>query len=139
MALQKTDLSRESTELTTKIMTNEFGWTYDENSVGDTYGNLHERAFLAGMLSRMDALCKVNIETILAEFDLGEEMSNALRENTGVLGDLLKITKAVEIDQLEVTMGLCQLHHIDDEQLQEALLESWEWVESVKSDAVVRR
>jgi len=35
MALQKTDLSREPTELEAKIMTNEFGWTYDENSVGD--------------------------------------------------------------------------------------------------------
>ena len=98
----------------------------------DPHGNLHERAFLAGMLSRMDALCKVNIETILAEFDLGEEMNRALRENTGILGDLLKITKAVEIDELDVSLGLCLLHKIDTEQMLKALMESWEWVESVK-------
>jgi len=99
----------------------------------DPRGNLHERAFLAGMLSRMDALCKVNIETILSEFDLGPELTNALRENTGILGDLLKITKAIEIDQLYVSLGLCQLHKIDNEQLQRALMESWAWVEGVKS------
>ena len=98
----------------------------------DPNGQLHERAFLAGMLSRMDALCKVNIETILAEFDLGEEMTTALRENTGVLGDLLKITKSIEIDQLEVSLGLCNLHKIHNEQLQKALMESWAWVENLK-------
>jgi len=35
VVLQNTGLSRESTELEAKIRTNEFGWTYDENSVGD--------------------------------------------------------------------------------------------------------
>lgn len=99
----------------------------------DTRGNLHERAFLAGMLSRMDALCKVNIETILKDFDLGEELSTALLEHKGILGDLLKIAASLELDELDVTMGLCQLHDISPDSLQRALTESWAWLESVKS------
>ena len=98
----------------------------------DTQGNLHERAFLAGMLSRMDALCHVNIETILKEFDLGKELSEALQEHKGVLGDLLKITAALELDELDVTMGLCDLHHVSPDQLQSSLAESWSWVEAVR-------
>jgi len=100
--------------------------------VKDPKGDLHERAFLAGMLSRMDALCKVNIETILSEFELGEDLSAALLQQKGVLGDLLKITAALELDQLAITMGLCQLHNIDNEKLQSCLMESWAWVATVK-------
>lgn len=95
--------------------------------------NLYERAFLAGMLSRMDALCRVDIETILLEFDLGEELSSALRENKGKLGDLLKIANALELDDLAVSLGLCKLHEIRDDQLQAAIMESYAWLESIHS------
>lgn len=95
--------------------------------------NLHERAFLAGMLSRMDALCRVDIETILLEFDLGEELSSALRENKGKLGDLLKTANALEMDDLAVSLGLCKLHAISDDQLQSAIMESYAWLESIHS------
>jgi len=99
----------------------------------DAFGSLNEKAFLAGMLSRMDALCHVNIGTVLKEFDLGPELSEALQEQKGVLGDLLKIAAALELDELDVTMGLCDLHHISPEQLQVALTESWAWVENVRA------
>ena len=99
----------------------------------DPRGSLHEKAFLVGMLSRMDALCKVKLETILKEFDLGEDLSNALREHKGILGDLLMITTAAESDDLDVMMGLCFHHGIKHEQMQSALTESWTWAESVKT------
>ena len=74
----------------------------------------------------------MNIETILSEFELGEDLSAALLQQKGVLGDLLKITAALELDQLAITMGLCQLHNIDNEKLQSCLMESWAWVATVK-------
>jgi len=96
-------------------------------------GHLHERAFLAGMLSRMDALCRVNIQTILKEFNLGEDLSIALLQHEGILGDLLKVTAAIELDQLASALGLCQLHAIRNDQLQESILESWNWVGNMKA------
>jgi EAL and modified HD-GYP domain-containing signal transduction protein len=99
----------------------------------DIHGSLHEKAFLVGMLSRMDALCKVNLETILQEFDLGVDLSEALRGYKGILGDLLKIAASIELDEFEVALGLCNMHNVKPDSLQSSLTESWAWLETIKS------
>ncbi|MDR0305283.1 MAG: EAL domain-containing protein [Chitinispirillales bacterium] len=62
---------------------------------------LPEEAFLAGIISRLDALCKTSMDDILNEIDLGENISGALRNGSGVLGKLLKLIQAVETDVQE--------------------------------------
>lgn len=60
-----------------------------------------DEAFLVGIMSHLDALCKAPMVYILSEIDLGDNISSALLSEDGVLGLLLKLMRAVETDVYE--------------------------------------
>jgi len=90
-------------------------------------GGLEDKAFLAGIMSRMDALCRAPMETILSEFDLGPEVSAALLRGEGPLGQMLLLVTALEsgADSL-VEESLRQLS-IGQGDFQASLAESYTW------------
>jgi c-di-GMP-related signal transduction protein len=60
------------------------------------FTTLSEQAFLVGILSRMDALCRMPMKNILSDFDLGQEIADALLYGKGVLGLLVLLVGAME-------------------------------------------
>ena len=56
------------------------------------------KAFMVGLISRMDALVRAPLETILPDSPADDEMQEALLNRTGRLGTLLRLADAVELD-----------------------------------------
>lgn len=61
--------------------------------------DLPAKAFMVGLISRMDALVGASLESILKESSADEEMHTALLKRTGRLGILLQLADAVEQDE----------------------------------------
>jgi EAL and modified HD-GYP domain-containing signal transduction protein len=59
------------------------------------------KAFMAGLISRMDALVRAPLETILPDVSADNEMQDALLNRSGRLGALLRLADAVELDDRE--------------------------------------
>jgi EAL and modified HD-GYP domain-containing signal transduction protein len=91
------------------------------------------QAFLVGVLSRVEGLCGMAIGEILAEYDLGPEIAAALTEASGVLGQLLQLVAAVEVDDAAAVYRSCDALGIDPARLRASVTESWAWVESLRS------
>ncbi len=71
----------------------------------DPEGPLPGQAFIMGIISRMDALVKAPMPTILEDLDIDKEISNALLHGSGRLGTLLALAEAVENDR-ECRLGV---------------------------------
>ena len=59
------------------------------------------KAFMVGLISRMDALVRAPLETILPDSPADDEMQDALLNRSGRLGALLRLADAVEHDDRE--------------------------------------
>ena len=59
------------------------------------------KAFMVGLISRMDALVRAPLETILPDSPADDEMQDALLNRSGRLGALLRLADAVERDDRE--------------------------------------
>ncbi|WP_298768082.1 EAL domain-containing protein [uncultured Fibrobacter sp.] len=59
------------------------------------------KAFMVGLISRMDALVRAPLETILPDAPADDEMQDALLNRSGRLGNLLRLADAVELDDRE--------------------------------------
>ena len=53
---------------------------------------------MVGLISRMDALVRAPLETILPDAPADDEMQEALLNRSGRLGALLRLADAVELD-----------------------------------------
>ena len=67
--------------------------TIDEND-----DDFCAKAFMVGLISRMDALVRAPLETILPDAPADDEMQEALLNRNGRLGALLRLADAVEVD-----------------------------------------
>ena len=67
--------------------------TIDEND-----DDFCAKAFMVGLISRMDALVRAPLETILPDAPADDEMQEALLNRSGRLGALLRLADAVELD-----------------------------------------
>ncbi|NLB62818.1 MAG: EAL domain-containing protein [Fibrobacter sp.] len=92
---------------------------------------LSDQAFLTGMVSQMDALYKVELSKIISEISLEKEVEEALINRSGILGTLLCTSKELEQNQYEKAVKSAKKLNINEEQLQQILLEVWDWVESL--------
>ena len=69
------------------------------------------KAFMVGLISRMDALVRAPLETILPDSPVDDEMQDALLNRGGRLGALLRLADAVELDdRTAIRASLAELH-----------------------------
>ncbi|WP_456400653.1 EAL and HDOD domain-containing protein [Persephonella sp.] len=61
----------------------------------------HEKAFITGMLSLMDTVLGKPMEEILSELNLDQEIKDAIIENKGILGAVLKAIILLEKNELK--------------------------------------
>ena len=83
------------------------------------------KAFMVGLISRMDALVRAPLETILPDAPADDEMQDALLNRTGRLGTLLRLADAVELDDRESIQACLKEEGIHFAQLKLCLNESY--------------
>lgn len=86
-----------------------------------------QSAFFTGMMSCMDALCNQQLEGLVAEFKLGEEVTQALLHREGLLGKLLSIATWMESGDFAKVGEACPELEVSLTDVQEARAESWAW------------
>ncbi len=88
------------------------------------------KAFMVGLLSRMDALVRAPLETILPDAPTDDEMQEALLSRTGRLGQLLQLADAVELDDSQSIQSIITELGITATQLKFCITESYNWAEN---------
>ena len=87
----------------------------------DAEGPLSAQAFITAIISRMDALVKAPMPTILEDLKVDKEITQALLHGSGKLGTLLALAEAVENDRQERVGTLMQRLSLSNENLVKAL------------------
>lgn len=85
------------------------------------------KAFMVGLISRMDALVRAPLETILPESPADAEMSEALLNRSGTLGLLLQLADAVELDDREAIHMTIDELNVSSIQLNLCINEAYSW------------
>lgn len=85
------------------------------------------KAFMVGLLSRMDALVRAPLETILPDAPTDDEMQEALLNRTGRLGQLLQLADAVELDDAQIIQSAIADLGLTATQLKYCITESYSW------------
>jgi len=88
--------------------------------------NVADKAYLMGLISHLDALYKVSMQTILEQLPLDSEINKALLDKEGTLGDLLALTEAVETDDINKVQLLLDRLLLSVEDLNSALTKAYE-------------
>lgn len=90
-------------------------------------GELPGKAFITGLVSRMDALVKAPLKSIVTELILDQEIALALLERKGVLGTLLNLADAVEKDNVEEIKKETSLLSLSSNDLSRSLNMAYAW------------
>jgi c-di-GMP-related signal transduction protein len=91
-----------------------------------------ERAFMTGMLSLTDTLLGIPLAEILKPLPLALEVSEALLERKGQLGDLLKLCEALEQGGAAgIVAAVRPLPGLDAETVNKAQTEAMAWADSL--------
>lgn len=94
--------------------------------------NYHERAFMVGILSLLDAVLGIEMQQIIDKLGIPEEMSQALLTHEGRLGQELKLVEATEAGEVKtIQSSLQELGFLSLEELTRLELESLSWVNRI--------
>jgi len=88
--------------------------------------SIADKAYLMGLISHLDALYKVSIQTILEQLPLDTEINKAILNKEGTLGELLALAEAVESDDINKVQSLLDRLLISVEDLNSALTKAYE-------------
>ncbi|MDR2583947.1 MAG: EAL domain-containing protein [Fibromonadaceae bacterium] len=88
--------------------------------------NVADKAYLMGLISHLDGLYKVSMQSILEQLPLDMEINKALLNKEGTLGELLALTEAVETDDIKTVQLLLDRLLLSVEDLNSALTKAYE-------------
>src|SRR5262245_2018182 len=98
--------------------------------------DLHDRAFMTGMLSLMDVLLGVTREGLVDELNVAEDVRGGLLHGHGVLGQLLGLAQTLERDdRAAVGVILAACPGLEVRGLLEAQVAAFEWANSLFEEA----
>ncbi len=91
-----------------------------------------ERAFMVGILSLLDTLLGIGMQQIINKLSIPEDMSEALLNRCGRLGQELKLIEASEASQLETVQAILgELGFLNQSELTGLELEALGWVNRI--------
>jgi c-di-GMP-related signal transduction protein len=93
--------------------------------------DLHECAFITGILSLVDQLYETPMEQVVSHFNLDEEVRRALLFQEGELGTLLRLVGFLERTDVVAALPLLDELQIGQEQLLVAQLDAISWTRSL--------
>jgi len=93
---------------------------------------LHEKAFMTGLLSLADVLLGWSREEVVSHLGVAEDVAQALQTETGLLGQLLKISCWVEANDRASALALLhELENVDLTRLNRAHMDALAWVNEI--------
>jgi len=95
--------------------------------VSGTDNDLPAKAFMVGLISRMDALVGAPLESILTESAADDDIRDALLKRSGRLGTLLKLADAVEQDDQPKIISLLKELNISSTLLNRCVNDAYTW------------
>jgi EAL and modified HD-GYP domain-containing signal transduction protein len=95
--------------------------------VSGTDNDLPAKAFMVGLISRMDALVGAPLESILTESTADDDIREALLQRSGRLGKLLQLADAVEQDDQPKILGLLKELNISSTLLNRCVNDAYTW------------
>jgi len=94
----------------------------------DPEGDLAAKAFIVGLMSRMDALFKMPFQNILPSLSVDKDIQEALLLKKGRLGLLLRLADAVELD-LHREIRICSEElGLSSEVLTQCIHDAYIWI-----------
>ncbi|MCW5606676.1 MAG: HDOD domain-containing protein [Nitrosomonas sp.] len=91
-----------------------------------------ERAFMVGILSLLDTLLGIEMQQIIDKLSIPEDMSEALLNRYGRLGQELKLIEASEASQLETVQSILgEMGFLNQRELTGLELEALGWVNRI--------
>lgn len=96
-------------------------------------GEHAEAAFMTGILSLLDVLFEIPMDEIIASLNLTDEVSGALLERKGQLGQMLSLVEKVEATDFDAVTSLLDQSRVTLDQLLSAQLEAFNWRASIIS------
>jgi EAL and modified HD-GYP domain-containing signal transduction protein len=91
-----------------------------------------DHAFMAGIMSLLDALLGMPLQEIIREVNLADDVENALLNRTGWLGTLLTLVEKREHNEIDAVDEILTRIHLNPDDLAEAQLEAMHWANSIK-------
>lgn len=89
---------------------------------------LLDKAFLCGVLSLMDSLLGVSLKEIIHEFNLDEDLQQALLEEKGPLGKFIKICRAQDRTQGAQMEDLAKDADLNIDNISDAYIQAYHWM-----------
>ena len=87
-----------------------------------------DQAFIAGMFSLLGVLFGMPLEEVLKPLSMSEEVSAAVLEYKGELGDMLRLCEAVELGDFDYLAARLAVLDIDEAAFDDALVEANRWM-----------
>jgi EAL and modified HD-GYP domain-containing signal transduction protein len=87
---------------------------------------MSEKAYLTGLISHLDALYKVPMQSVLEQIPIDAEISQALLNKQGMLGKSLNLSQAVEVDDIDEIMCTIDSLSLSVDDFNKALIKSYD-------------
>ncbi|EDZ62634.1 diguanylate phosphodiesterase [Sulfurimonas gotlandica GD1] len=85
--------------------------------------DLSSKVYFVGVISLLDTLFNVNINTILEELNIDSEIKEAINGGEGVLGDIYMFAKNLEKFDIKAVENFCDKYDIETEELEKLTFE----------------
>ncbi|MEO8040058.1 MAG: diguanylate phosphodiesterase, partial [Betaproteobacteria bacterium] len=93
---------------------------------------VHDRAFLTGILSLVSALLGVPLSDVLKTLPLPDEVRLALLDRSGTLGDMLRLVELVEqTDVPAIAAMLSRIPSLEATTVNKAYVDAIEWANRI--------
>ena len=96
----------------------------------DARSNLVGEAYFVGVLSLLDVLFGVDLQTILSELNVSDEVKEAILEEKGYLGEILHVVKALEYLDTKEIDAFVEKYKLDKKEFDKVITDSIEDVNS---------
>lgn len=93
--------------------------------------DFHEHAFMAGIMSLLDALLGIPMAEVLHHINVGDEVHDALLARQGLLGRLLILAEMLEGEKLETLPTVLDKLKLDAHNVMQAQVEALHWVNAI--------
>lgn len=105
-----------------------------ENLLEVKYGvrdpKILDKAFLCGVLSLMDTLLGISLDDLLEEFNVDQDIRDALLHGKGPLGHFIEICRRQDSSQMDNIHTLLEQAEINIQEINDAYLKAYQWMGS---------
>ena len=103
----------------------------------DVRSNMLGEAYFVGVLSLIDTIFGVELKKVLEELHISKDVSDALLENSGTLGEIYTLVKKIEAFDTEAINNFALKHNLSHEAMDEIILGSIEEVNNFENSFAI--